>query len=340
MSIDADGTGGTLVHRSLATANGQEGFFLSSEAIPGFVVLSACAASANQNVGARSVGGTKTWVATHCVFAGNLRGGIHNNVVEGGVASTVAYLQQQPFARVRTAGSVEVDQTATSTFLSVPEFFTRVIGASGNRVRVEDSSGIFPGAVLELADDGVEYLVVSVNGSELILNPSPPGNLTLPATATIHPSGLGVDENYRLSVGSPARDVGLAEPGADPVDAGVFGSPDPGDPGEAAVVASSLFFPIDTSPSLSAGLPRSSALLIRFSHDVAPSSVLLGRVRAVTEDGTELEAPLMSIDDELVLLPPNGDWGPQSFVVELHLGLAASDGATITTPMILPIRTF
>ncbi len=337
MSIDSDGVGSTLIHRSLATANGQEGFFVQSEGITGFAILSASAATANQGAGARSAGGAKPILATHCVFAGNLVGGLHNNVVEGTSASSIAYLQREPWYQVRTAGTVEVNQTTLSTFVEVPEFFTRAIGHDGNRIRVEDPSGIAPGSVLELADDGIEYIVINVFNGEVSLSPEPPP-LTLPATVAIHPPGLGVDEDYRLPVGSPARDAGLFEPMADSVDAGIFSSPDPGDPGVGVEVASELFYPTDTVPSLSGGLPRNAALEIKFNREVASSAVLLGRVRAVTADGTEILAGLMSVGDELILIPPDGDWGPRNFVVELHVGLAAGDGATLTTPMTLPIR--
>jgi Right handed beta helix region len=335
--LDADGLASVLLHRCRVNANAGDGILITSEIQTGFVVLSASVFSGNLGAGARATVGQKAILATHCVFTGNLDGGLRSEVVESGATSCIARLQGNAWGTTRQNSIVTSTDPRADVFLHAPVLTRRITGHSGNVITLADATGIAVDDIIEIGDDGIPRRVIALSGTIVTLRP-PPKSMRAPASLAGFAAGSGVEEDWRLTSGSPAIGAGMSVPGGTRIDAGVFGSPDSGAPGSVEPTVASLFWVNQTSPAWTAPIASGKNLVVAFSAPIDRGSVA-GRVRAVTVSGTILKTGLLAIGDQIIVFPPPTGWGNEAFMLELHAGIRASDGTSVTTPLSIPLRT-
>ena len=346
--VDLDGPSETFFHRLYASGNGGDGLHVSSETQAGEAFVSTSLFSGNLGAGLRAIPtvgsprGNQTLIASHCIFAGNFGGGFLSAQVEGSATSSIAYLQPNPWQRVRRTGCIEVSDPFAGTFELAAESYEQVVSRTNGTLTLSagapGSGGVAPGSIVELADDGTSRRAVSVNGNTVEVDPAPAA-FGVPGLLTVFGPGSSVLEDYDLPNGSPAAGVGMTPPGGPPIDAGILGAPQPGRPGDVDEVPPGLFVPISTEPALTNGIRSSQALIIRFSSALNAGSVSGQRVRAVSASG----AAIGGIDffpqgNQIVVQPPAGGWGTAPFSIELNRGIRSNNGVALSAPAALPLN--
>jgi hypothetical protein len=336
--VDADARITVFLHRLLSSANADHGFVVSSESDPGLALASACVAAGNQGSGFRATAGERALAASHCIAAGNAAGGFTNDVVEGSVTSSLAWLQPAAWTNARDTASTSVlDPTLPGAplFEHAPEEYRLVLATSGTTLTLDRAPDFAGSVALELADDGAALLATQISGASVVLA-SAPTAFVAPGTLAAFPPGTGVAEDYRLPVGSAGLGTGMTPPGAAAVDAGVHGAPLGGDPGTADPVARPLFRPVATDPATSAPLGANTPIVVTFSADLASASVVPGAVRVVTASENELAISTQVAGATLLVDPPPAGWGSEPFELELHRFLASTAGEPLAAPVALP----
>jgi hypothetical protein len=334
--IDADSTSEIRIERSLASGNGEDGMWVSSESNAGFALAASSIAAGNQRAGLRASLGNKVVAASHCVFAGNLEAGFASDLVTSSASSCVAWLQPAPWSGVLLDGCVAVDDPAVACFSRVPGVYASVLDRVGTTLTLADAGDLTALEQVELAEDGIVRTVQAVGGDAVVLD-SVPAFLRLPALLASFGGSTTVLEDYGLASGSPATGAGMRAPLAPPVDAGPFGAPLPLAPGIALEVAARELHPIATDPSLDQGPGDMSALEVVFSAALDPASATLDRVRVLDAGDAELAISFLVLGDRLIVSPPPAGWGSGPLRLELHRGLASSAGEALGAPLALPI---
>jgi len=325
------------MHRLLATSNGLDGIYVTSESVPGFLEISSSAVVGNNGAALRFEGpfgldGNCGVVATQCLLASNFGGGVISRDVRAAVSSTITYLQDDPFdARTLALGSVVSDDLADLAFLNAPEEYARVLSRSGPVLTLAASPGFPLSAKLELANDGTERVAASIAGSQVTLVEEPEDFGTPGLLSAFAPAAVGVDEDYRLGVGSIAAGAGLHG-----MDAGLFGALTTGVPGLTDPMPAPLLYPQRVSPPMAATVGPIEPLEIVFSRALDGASVN-GATVIARRNGNPLSVALQASGNTLSILPPGGGWGSGEFVVELD-GVAASDGTVLSSAVAIPFR--
>lgn len=335
--IDFDGVGDALIHRVTSNANGTDGFLISSEARAGIVPISASLAMGNLGAGLRATNGNQAILATHCVLAGNLAGGVISPAAESMATSSVAWLQPNPWQSTTTNAVVEVTDPLTATFNEVPEVFQRVQSMAGADLTLQGAAAFAPGTPVELADDGVGTTAATVSGTSVSLAAAPL-DFVPPGMLFAFAPGDGPVEDFGLVTGSPAEDAGMTPPGGAIVDAGILGAPSAAAPSLFDTVPEGLFYPESATPAPDSALGSNQSIAIVFSSPIQAGSVVSDQVRAVVDGGAVLTVGLSTAGSTLTVSPPGGGWGGTPFRLELHADLAATSGVTLTTPLSLRFR--
>lgn len=326
-----------LLYRNLATSNGSDGVYVTSESRPGFMTLSGTAMVGNIGAGLRIEGppgsaGNRTVAATHCLFASNAAGGVISRDVPAMVSSSIAYLQADPFdASTISSNNVASFDPAAIAFQNAPGEYAHVIARSGSALTLTGAPGFPLTSKLELANDGAERAASTIAGSVLTLA-EPPQDFGVPGLlAAFAPDAPGVKEDYRLGAGSIAETAGL-----NGVDAGPFGSPAPGAPGLADEMPQLLFHVLEVTPALTAAIGASATLAIEFSEPLNGSSANAGTVRA-RRGANAINVLLQTSGSTLTIDPASGNWGPGDFRIELD-GLTASSGTALSGGLVLTFQ--
>ena len=212
--IDADGLGSILLERVLANGNRGDGIWISSETDAGVVVISASVASGNLGAGMRATFGNRSIVASHCILAGNLGGGLISEVVESTATSCISYLQSNPWQGTRLSSTVDVTDPLAGAFQVAPEEYAYIVAQAQATLTLDVPVSFAPGVPVELSDDGTELVAMQVMdvGTTVVLDAAP-DDFAVPGLLSSFAPAAGVDEDYTLPLGSPAEGQGLTPPG-------------------------------------------------------------------------------------------------------------------------------
>lgn len=148
--------------------------------------------------------------------------------------------------------------------------------------------------------------------------------------------GNSLDRDLRLVLNSPAIGTGMTPVGLTPaLDPGQHGSPSGGEPGVYDPRDKTLLQLEGTSPTISAGIGATEPLVLQFDEPVNAATVTPERVRCIGNGG---ELPVVvSVLGNAITLTPTAPWGGP-FVVEVHAGIAATDGNAFATPLTVPVH--
>jgi hypothetical protein len=336
--LDLDGAGATHLSRVLSIGNVQRGLYVTSESAQGLVTVSTSAIIGNLGEAIRAEGpiglvGNRSIALSHCLLSGNLGGGIVSRDVTSTACSTIAYLQPSAWTGMRTTGCVTTSDPIAMGFVHAPEQYVRVTGRNAETLTLA-SSPLFTSAYeLELANDTVSRMAVSLLSSSVVLDTAP-DDFGIPGILAAFPPGLGgVQEDFRLLVGSIAEGAGMGPTGGPAVDAGIHGSPIASPPGFAEELRTPLYYPVATEPGPATALGATDPIVIRFSEDLAGASAHPGTVRVFGATGP-LPFTLQSSGSELTLYPV-GVWEVGSIRVELDAGIQSGKGLFLSSPIAL-----
>ncbi len=348
--LDLDSTSTTFVHRLLATANSADGLAVSSESKPGLALVSASVLSGNRGAGVRAsggaTGGNVPVALSHCILAGNRKGGLISEQVESIAVSSAAWLQSSPWAGaggVRAHFVAQGNDPLAALFAVAPMAYRGVLKKSGSVLTLDDASDFAPGDPLELADDGVLRSVIGLSGPDGLEIAPAAGSLLLPALIARFAPLVGVGEDYTLAALSAALGAGMPAPVGPAPDAGVFGAPLGGSPGNEGPLPQALFRASATSPPTTTPLDQGDQMRMAFLGGVLDSTTIPGNVRV--RNGSNVlvalsPAPFLDVGTgELVIPAPSlGGWPTGKLTLELHAGLSATDGTPIATTLALPFQ--
>ncbi len=321
----------------LSTGNGLDGIYISSESRAGLTVLSTSAMIGNLGAGLRIEGppagvGNRSVEATHCLFASNFGAGMVSRDVLSSASSSIAYLQPNAFdANTVQVGNVVSNDPAAVAFVNAPEEYARVTARSGAVLTLSAAPGFSTGALLELADDGVERTIVSIANTQVTLSAAPTAFGTPGLLAAFAPAAVGVNEDYALGGGSIALAAGLG--GAD---AGPLGSPVTVRIGEASPEPAALFYPTGSTPEIAAVVGANESIVLEFSRPLNGASVNASTV-GVRRGANAIAFSVQTAGALMTLNPPGGGWGAGDFRVELD-GVLAADGTPLSGALVLPFN--
>jgi len=331
--LDLDGVASTLIHRTLASANVADGIWISSESIAGQTLMFASASIGNGDLGVRVDFGNQTLLASHCVVGGNRNGGIGSFVTTAGVVNSIAFQQPNPWSGADVFGSVETTLPSSSIFQNAPEAFARVLSLVGPTLTLESGLALPFGASVETDDDEVARVATVLAPNSLTLDPVP---VRAPKALFVYASSSSALDDFQLVPGSPAVGVGLAASGL-VQDAGVFGSPEGGAPGNLESGRPDLFRLSSMTPSI--GIQATDSLTLRFSGgDLDFGSLGAESLRVLTESGSELPTVLsLDANGNLLVEAASGSFGTEPFRIELLPGPASTDGEPLVGPVVIPV---
>lgn len=338
--VDADGPATIALHRVLASANAQDGIRVTSEDVPGLVLVSTTVAMGNRGAGMRAEGpqggaGLRTLAASHCILMGNGEAGITSRDVEATATSSIGHLQHDPWPGTTTFGSVLTSDSAPA-FVRAPHDWRAVVAASTDGVTLANARDLVSGAIVELDDDGIARRIVQVSGEALVLDPAPaPGADPLVLALFRRP---GVDEDFHLVPGCGAIGAGITAPGDRLWDAGIYGAPAAGPPGVVELVDRPPFRPTMSVPPPFIVVAPEQAIEIRFSDLLGPTVLAPGIVHVVRASGEAVGAVLIPEGDRLLIFPPAGGWPADVRRVELNPGIESADRAPSAAPLVLPLK--
>ncbi|MBI5361732.1 MAG: right-handed parallel beta-helix repeat-containing protein [Planctomycetes bacterium] len=334
--LDLDSRCSALVHRVASSANSGDGLELTSETFPGHCVVSASTFHANAGYGARASLGHYGLSLAHCVFAGNLAGGVRSEVV--GSFSHSCVFDRQSNARFGAAflGDVETPLGSLSPFVRAADEYVRVDAASGAVLTIGTPSTEVLGASLELLDDQVARTGLLVAPTTVELAPAPDAFVVPAALALFHPSGT-VEEDWRLASGSLAGQAGLAAPGGPAVDCGPFGGAEGGLPGVEGLVPTRVFTLATTVPAWSDGVGANTTLALHFRGGTPTSGSVAGAVFAFDLHGVERAITPALVSGAIEVPAPAGGWADGDVVV-VFPSLASDEGAALVSAIAIPIQ--
>lgn len=336
--LDLDSTSTTFVHRLLSIGNAGDGLSVTSESTAAIAVVDSSVFEANGGVGLRASLGNVPVTAAHCVFAGNAGGGFTSSTVTSLASSCVAWKQATPFTGVRQHFDVIASNELSPAFTNAPVQYQRVTAASGTVVTLNDSSSIAVGDPIELAADGTTRAVGGLAGpNQLTVTPAPT-ELDLPASFARFAVGAPVVEDYSLPVGSPASAAGLPPVSGGSTDAGPFGAAIGGAPGNEGLPRPELFRVASTSPPVTTALGSSTTITVSFAGGALNAASITNRVRVRNGAGTALSVSASVASGVLQVLPPGGGWPTGDLTLELHAGLASTNGDVLPAAIALPFR--
>lgn len=333
--LDLDAASTTLLHRVLASGNTADGLRVSSETASALAVASNSAFTGNLGAGARVHLGNVPLAATHCIFGGNVQGGLVSSNVTSTASSSVAWLGGTPYSGARAHFSATVADEFTPVFTNVPVEYQRVASFDGTDVVLASASSFAAGDRVEIADDGVARTIDSVLGPTRFHVTPVPAALATPASIARFAGAASVTENYAASPGSIADDGGMPAPAGPAPDAGPGGGPSGGSPGFEGGVLADLFRVAAATPGTNVALGASTPLVFSFRGGTLSAASIANQVRVRDAAGTLLAVATSASAGNLTVQAPAGGWPSGDVVVELHAGLAATSGASLAAAVAL-----
>ena len=330
--LDLDADADSLIHRLLAAANRAHGLSITSESRPGMATVSASALFGNGGAGVSGSIGNFGLVLSHCILAGNSGGGLVSDPAPASAVSSVAFLQPAPWPAGAAHASVVLDTAMPLPFLYSPTEFLTVEQAAGGAITVTAQPGFGPDTIVELDDDETVRTATAVGSLAVTVDPPPEGDAPIVLTAL--PGTDSVTEDWRLDDASPAVGAGMSAPGAEPVDAGVFGSPLGGDPGAEGLVPDPLFWLAESNPPWSLPIAPGSSMDLHFLGGLPTAASLATGLFVVDADGQPVPVTPFVDAGRIVVPPPIGGWNDGDWI-ELHGGLLSAEGVGLSTPVAL-----
>lgn len=338
IALDLDATSRTYVHRVLSTANNGDGLNVTSETATSLAMVDTSVFSGNGGAGVRASAGNVPVAAAHCVFAGNVQGGFVSSTVTSLAASSVAWKQSTPFSGARNHFGVIANDEFDPAFANAPVQYHRATAFDGTKLTLDDATTVAVGDPIELAEDGTARSVATLHAANGV-GPTPaPADLDLPALVARFAVGSGVDEDYSLPVGSPAAGAGVPRIPSGTTDAGVFGAAAGGRPGDEGVVRATLFRVASTNPATTTALGANTTITVSFAGGTIDAASITNRVRVRNGAGTALTTSAVVASGILQVVPPSGGWPSGDLTLELHTGIAATDGTPLAAGLALPFR--
>lgn len=339
---DLDSNCTATVHRAACTANGTDGFLLTSESYAGVCTLSCSALVGNLGHGAQLVQGNFALLASGCVVSGNAAGGFTSPVVPSTVHSTIACQQPSPWTGFLALDVATQDAASPSPFLVAPSEYVTIVSQSGDALTLAEPPVSFGrGATFESADDGTPRAVTSVIGATLLVAPVVAGLRTPARGAFFSPGASGSEaghEDWRLASGSIGVGAGLSPVGAPPSDAGPFARFVGGPPGREDLPPRTWFRVASTSPAVSQPIAANAEIHVAFAGGIPDAATAPGAVLAYSASGALLGTVSFVQGDRLVIAPPASGWH-EGDRVEVHTTLRAVSGAHLGQAAVLRVRT-
>jgi hypothetical protein len=337
--IDADAAGDFLMHRIRACANQKDGVWVSSETRAGCATLSSSELRGNYGVGARASIGNVPLLVSQCVVEGNLSGGLVSTYRFSSSANTIYRLQSSPKVSVFALGDTTITDPAAAAFVYAPTSYGSVLASTNGTLTLGQAAQVNAGDTIELAEDGVVRNVASAAGSSVVLTANAP--LLRTPTVIAGFAGTSVTEDLHLNPLSAAVGQGMALPGANPVDPGIFGAPTPGTAGIADPIDTSLLTVEQVTPAPSSRLNNGNCT-IQLSKALNATSGASVRVFSLTTSttATQIAAGIQIAGAVITITPPAGGWGTTPIRIELHRGIVSSAGTGATafsTPLIVQL---
>ena len=346
VSLDLDSTSTTFVHRLLSVANGGDGLLVASESAPALALVSTSVLDGNLGAGLRvaggQTGGNVPVVLSHSVLAGNRAGGLLSELVESSAASSAAWLQSAPWSGaggVRQRGVVAGADPLDPVFALAPVDYREVTGFDGTLLTLDDASTLVIGDLVEVADDSAKRFVAGFSGPDTVLVDAVPTSLEVPALLARFETGTDVIEDWSLAPGSIALAAGMPPPGGPAPDAGVFGAPLGGLPGDEGAVPPPLFRVGATTPPTTVALASGDDIAVSFVGGTLDSLTIPGNVQVRNAAGQAISIPQpVLVNRELIVLAPGGGWPAGRLTLELFAGLETTDSPPVglATPLALP----
>lgn len=335
LHYDLDSTSTATVERLSASANSTDGFLLTSESAAGMVTISSSALFGNLGFGARLVQGNFGLVMAHCVVAGNALGGVDSPVVRSSAHSTVFHLQSTPLLGVEAIACVTTSFADPAQFVRAPREYTTISAQSGATLTLAAPTTTGSGLPFEIADDGMPRAVTWVRGTTMIVDP-PIDAIRTPARGTFFDAGGSSTEDWRLSGTSSALGAGFAALGAGASDAGVFGAPSSGTPGNADAVRRRSFRLADTSPRWASTITSSTEVRLSFAGSAPAPATVPAAVYGVSANGAVLGTVAFVDGGEIVVAPPPLGW-QSGDRIEVHAGLSSTSGTPLAFACVIPL---
>lgn len=349
ITFDADDQGEYLLDRVRCTANGSDGFLLTSEPddvatteddlAPGFVLVTNSYFGGNLGAGVRAAQGDKVVLASHCAFAGNVGGGIVSELSFLGltntrristVTSSVFWRQPTPFTNtVDTACWVD---NVTNPFNFAPEQFAVASTHTNGVLSLSAASQFAAGQFAVVGDDRVGRAVTGSSGASITVNPAP--TTFVAPDAVFGYADATVTDDLRLITNSAAIGTALVAVGAQARDPGPSGSIGGGEPGNFDPFAPAVLRLLAMDPPVASGVTTTTAVVLTFDRLLDPASVTANTVlvRGVANVG------LTASGNQLTVSPPPSGW-TGSNVLELNIGLLAQDGTPFGVGLVIPVLT-
>jgi hypothetical protein len=347
MHVDADDQGDYVYDRVRCTANGGDGFLVTSDVddptttaddqAPGHIAVTNSYCGGNQGAGMRASQGDKVLFVSHCALAGNRGGGIVSELTAStgnnprrisSAVSTVFWRQPDPLTNVVQEACWF--ENVLNPFSVAPEVFATATANNAGALTLDAGAPIVAGQTVVLGDDGVARSVGSASGNVIVVAPAP--------TTFVAPDGVfgyadaTITDDLRLLVNSPAKGTGLVPAGAPPVDPGPWGSIGGGEPGVFDPFTPPVLHLLQTTPPSATGVTPTTPMVLTFDRALDVTSVTPDRVRVVGVSGIGISV----LNDQLTVSPPTSGW-PGGDVLELNIGIAAQDGTQFGTPLLIPI---
>ena len=334
--LDLDWDATTRLHRVLATGNGGDGVLLSSESDEGLATISSSVFAGNQGHGLRATFGNVRAIASHCVFAGNGVGGMTSDTVESLASSSIAWLQPAPWTGVRQHFDLVATDPLMPVFDNAPVEYRTVQSFDGTQLTLDDASNLVVGDPVEIAADGTDRSVAALGGGNSVEVTPNADDIDLPSLFTRFAPGMPVAEDYALSVGSAGQGSGMPPPVGAAPDGGPFGAPFGGEVGRDEVSPPGLLWVRDAQPGAATALGSTDDLVVSFEGGTLDSLTIgANTVRVLDGVGSPVPVTTFFSAGDLVVRP-TGAWPTGDLTLELHIGLEATDGTPLATPVALP----
>ncbi len=337
IDLDLDAEGTAFVHRCVSSANSGNGLNATSETRAGLLLISSSVFMGNAGRGVSLSEGNWGGIVSHCVLAGNDGGGMASPFVGSSSISSVAYLQPSPWSGTRVRAGLITSETLPSPFEHAPTAFARVVAIDSAGVELATTPSFGVGTLVELADDGTPRSATSLSGRDVALAPAPSAR-PLPTSLAAFPAApeANTRESWAPGAGSALVGAGSPRPDGAPVDAGPFGAPAGGAPGQLELGSAEPFRAAGLEPPLGQAFTPSTDLLLDFAGG-APDPASVPVSLRILRGGGEIGASAMVEGARLRVLAPAAGW-QDGDLVEVHGNLRSLEGRCLASAIGVPVR--
>ena len=330
--LDLDADASVFAHRLACSANGTDGFQVTSEpTFGGVATLASSAMWGNGGAGARALSGKYTIKATHCAFAGNAQGALVSAAVGSTVLNSGAEAHSTTFTGSTSVNTVVRTNHDALMYVNAPLEYARITAINGSSVSLASPSANGVGTQLELANDGVARAVTSTAAQSLSFGQAAPRR-RVPAQAWF----LGTadaTESWAPAAAGILQGQGWTGPTGGPRDCGPLGAPLAGAPGAAGAQPPKLFYVAKSSPVATSTVTLNQTLSLSFVGGTPNAATLANGVVVRRGGNAQASATATVVTGTVRVTPPTGGWldGDR---VELHAALAATDGTALAAPYV------